>query len=86
MQLDYTKILLSKYPQSEWSLNGNNYEGLTWLSDTKKPTKAQLDALWNEVLDEINAEAEAMAQAKATAEGKLAALGLTTDDLRALGL
>ena len=26
------------------------------------------------------------AQAKATAEGKLAALGLTTDDLRALGL
>jgi len=32
------------------------------------------------------AEAEAKAQAKATAEGKLAALGLTIDDLRALGL
>lgn len=32
------------------------------------------------------AETEAKAQAKATAEGKLAALGLTTDDLRALGL
>ena len=32
------------------------------------------------------AEAEAKAQAKAAAEGKLAALGLTTDDLRALGL
>jgi hypothetical protein len=32
------------------------------------------------------AEAEAKAQAKATAEGKLAAFGLTTDDLRALGL
>jgi hypothetical protein len=32
------------------------------------------------------AEAEAKAQSKATAEGKLAALGLTTDDLRALGL
>ena len=32
------------------------------------------------------AEAEAKAQAKVTAEGKLAALGLTTDDLRALGL
>ena len=30
--------------------------------------------------------AEAKAQAKATAEGKLAALGLTIDDLRALGL
>jgi hypothetical protein len=32
------------------------------------------------------AETEAKAQAKVTAEGKLAALGLTTDDLRALGL
>jgi hypothetical protein len=32
------------------------------------------------------AEAEAKAQAKAAAEGKLTALGLTTDDLRALGL
>ena len=31
-------------------------------------------------------EAEAKAQAKTIAEGKLAALGLTTDDLRALGL
>ena len=29
---------------------------------------------------------QAKAQAKAAAEGKLAALGLTTDDLRALGL
>jgi len=32
------------------------------------------------------AEAQAKAQAKAAAESKLAALGLTTDDLRALGL
>jgi hypothetical protein len=36
--------------------------------------------------DARQAEAEAKAQAKAAAEGKLAALGLTTDDLRALGL
>ena len=42
-----------------------------------------------EMQDEIaleKAKAEAKAQAKAVAEGKLAALGLTTDDLRALGL
>ena len=32
------------------------------------------------------AEADAKAAAKVAAEGKLAALGLTTDDLRALGL
>jgi hypothetical protein len=34
----------------------------------------------------MEAETEARAQAKALAEGKLAELGLTTDDLRALGL
>ncbi len=37
-------------------------------------------------LEAEKAEAEAKAKAKATAEGKLSALGLTTDDLRALGL
>ena len=36
--------------------------------------------------DAKKAETEAKAQAKTAAEGKLAALGLTTDDLRALGL
>ena len=35
---------------------------------------------------ERQTELEAKATAKAAAEGKLAALGLTTDDLRALGL
>lgn len=36
--------------------------------------------------DKEQIELEAKMQAKAAAEGKLAALGLTTDDLRALGL
>jgi len=35
---------------------------------------------------ELKAEAEAKAQAKAAAEAKLAALGLTAEDLKALGL
>jgi len=37
-------------------------------------------------LEQRKAETEAKAQAKATAEAKLAALGLTSDDLKALGL
>ncbi len=39
-----------------------------------------------ELQNQEEAKAKAKAQAKATAESKLAALGLTTDDLRALGL
>jgi hypothetical protein len=45
----------------------------------------QLNTLFEKNKNE-QAELQAKAQAKATAEGKLAALGLTTDDLRALGL
>jgi hypothetical protein len=50
--------------------------------------KKELEILakYNEQSLAEKAEAEAKAQAKATAESKLAALGLTTDDLRALGL
>jgi hypothetical protein len=46
-------------------------------------------AKYNESIESTNnmkAELEEKAQAKAIAQGKLSALGLTTDDLRALGL
>ena len=51
-------------------------------------TEAELAQIKADKLADIKKEKElqAKAQAKATAEGKLAALGLTTDDLRALGL
>ena len=47
--IDYTQILITKYPGTQWSLNGDTYDGLTWLSDTPKPTQAELDALWPQV-------------------------------------
>ena len=84
--IDYTKILQYKYPNTEWTLNGDDYTGLTWLSDTPKPTKATLDKLWDEVQSLIESEAIAKVQAKAAAQAKLAALGLTVEDLTALGL
>jgi len=84
--IDYATILIRKYKGSEWILNGDDYEGLNWLSNTSNPTKKELDDLWSVVKAAIKAEAEAKVQAKAIAEAKLAALGLTTEDLRALGL
>ena len=84
--IDYAKILVSKYSGSEWTLDGEEYTGLTWLSDTPKPTKAKLDGYWDEVQAEIVAKAEGKIQAKTAAQAKLAALGLTVEDLAALGL
>lgn len=42
-------ILEYKFPGQEWSLSGDNYEGLTWLSDSPKPTEQQLSEFWPEV-------------------------------------
>ena len=43
---DYAKVLNANYAGNQWSLNGDDYSGLIWLSDTPKPTQAQLDAQW----------------------------------------
>ena len=79
--MDYTQILTRKYPDSEWTLNGDNYTGLTWLSDTPKPTKKALEAHWPDVQAEIAAEAQAKVDAKASAVAKLQALGLTVEEV-----
>ena len=47
--IDYGLILITNYPGSQWTLNGNDYDGLTWLDDTPKPTQAELDAAWPQV-------------------------------------
>jgi hypothetical protein len=52
--------------------------------ETAAETQSRLDS--QKKVETLQVEAEAEAQAKAIVEGKLAALGLTTDDLRALGL
>jgi hypothetical protein len=43
---DYAAVLTALYPDAEWTLNGDDYAGLTWLSDSPKPSKADLDAAW----------------------------------------
>ena len=54
--IDYTLILTIKYKGKMWSLNGDSYEGLTWLEESLKPSKEELDSQWEEVLIEIQKE------------------------------
>jgi hypothetical protein len=64
---------------------GGEYEGIQFL-DCKPITKAQFQAGFAKY-DAWKAEQDAKAQTdKASAQAKLAALGLTADDLKALGL
>lgn len=43
--MDITQALQTLAPGAEWVLNGDDYAGLTWLSENiKKPTKKAIDA------------------------------------------
>ena len=53
--MDIAAILTRRY-QSEWNLVENDYQKLDWLSDSAKPTKKALEALWPEVQAEIARE------------------------------
>jgi len=50
---DYAAVLTANYSGAEWSLNGDTYEGLVWLSDGEQPSQAELDAAWPTVRDAL---------------------------------
>lgn len=70
--------------ESGWVVVDN--EITFWENTEAQPTKSQISSaatLWAQ--NKANLEAESLV-AKETAQAKLAALGLTIDDLKALGL
>ena len=79
--MDIPSILTRKFEGAEWTLDGDDYAGLTWLSDTKKPTKAALEKLWPVVQADIEAEKLARVERKQSVIEKLGALGLTPDEV-----
>lgn len=83
-QVDYTTILSRRFPDSEWTLNGESYDGLIWLSSDAKPSKDELDSMWSETLQMIVDEKQAKVDARQQALAKLEALGLTPDEVTTL--
>lgn len=79
--IDYPAILTRHYTGSEWTLNGDDYSGLTWLSDTPCPTQEELDALWEPTLAMIEQE---KADKTAARQALLDRLGITADEARML--
>jgi len=82
-----SKAIYKLKPNAEFSFIDNDYLTINWIKlDGKAPSKAQID----EAIEQVKAdETQAIidqANAKAAAQAKLAALGLTVEDLQALGL
>lgn len=85
-QLLVAAIRLIK-PDSEFVIRDNDYSTIEWhILEGEAPTQAEIDEAIEQVkADDAKAELDKAAK-KAAAEAKLAALGLTPDDLAALGL
>lgn len=49
MSVDYPAVLTAKYTGTQWTMDGDQYDGLNWLDTSPKPTQAELDALWPQV-------------------------------------
>ncbi len=82
-----SKAIQKLKPNSEFSFTDDDYSTINWIKlDGQAPTQSEIDAAIEQVKADEVAEAEAKATTKAVAQSKLAALGLTTEDLRALGL
>jgi hypothetical protein len=85
---DYLATAIKKLkPTAEFTFKEDDYSTIDWIVlEGNAPTKKQIDdAIKTIKTDEANAEIN-KASAKATAQAKLAALGLTVEDLTALGL
>jgi len=89
--VDIQTVLNRIRPGAEWTLDGDSYEGLTWLDDSPKPTAEEVDEAFPVVAEQIAAEEQAAKDAaqeleeqRASAMAKLAMLGLTPEEVRAV--
>lgn len=66
--MDIAAILTVRYVGAEWTLDGEDYAGLTWLSDSPKPTEQELLSLWSQVQYEMEFSRVERARARAYRE------------------
>ena len=72
---DIAFTLTHSHPGSEWTLDGDNYTGLTWLSDTPKPTEQEI----------TDAYPLAVAARETTEANRLATITAARDHAASLG-
>lgn len=80
-----SEVLSMLCPSTEWVITGDDFDSIQWIKG-EPITKAQFDAGFSQYEAWKTEQDAATIAAKELAQAKLAALGLTTDDLKALGL
>ena len=82
--MDIAAVLVRRWPGKEFVLDGDSIDGLTWLDDSPAPSLAEVEALWPEVLAEIETETNDQLAAQKSAIAKLRKLGLTDAEINSL--
>jgi hypothetical protein len=75
------RAIQSLRPDTEFTMYGDDIKDIVWHTEgVTTPTQEEIDAK----ITEIDAEIEAKANARQSALSKLAALGLTADEIASL--
>jgi hypothetical protein len=79
------EAVVSLRPGVEWSMNGDDVEGITWHTPNVEPlTTAEVEQEIIRLQEEQEAQIAAKAAAKQSAMQKLAALGLNEEEVSAI--
>ena len=68
------------------SISENDLDSITWEDGTSAISKSDIEAKLTQAQNELDAEAQAATNKKASAKTKLKALGLDDAELKTLGL
>jgi hypothetical protein len=83
--IEISQAVVSLRPGAEWTMNGDDVEGITWHTPNVEPlTTAEVQAEMVRLEQAAIDEAAAREAAKASALAKLEALGLTADEAAAI--
>ena len=75
--IDIVFTLTHFHPGAEWTLKGDDYAGLTWLSDTPKPTEQEITDAYPLAVKAVAAKEKARIKALSDARTFALSLGFT---------
>ena len=79
-----TRAIHKLRPSTQWILD--EHKGLSFITEgIEVPTDAEIEQVAEEILADDAAKAQAKADAKASAQAKLAALGLSAEEIAEIG-
>jgi hypothetical protein len=81
-----SQVLEMLCPAGGWIITDDDFDNIIWVDDRPRCTKVEFKAGFAQYDGWKAQQNAAQVSAKSTAHAKLAALGLTVEDLQALGL